>query len=72
MAMSYKFTRIWRQHQAGDPVPPEFDEGMIGTMLSRQIIEPVDIDEAEHAKAITAPPADKRLHAGKTRRKGAA
>jgi hypothetical protein len=65
--MRYRFKIPHRQFHIGDLVPEAWDAGMVSTLLQVHRIEPV-ADEPE-AKRITAPPADKKLHAGRVRQK---
>lgn len=61
---NYYFKRSWRQFKIGDPVPENFDSGMIGTMKSAGIIG----DPEPEVKDITAPPNDKMIRMAQRRK----
>ena len=73
----YQFKRMYRNYNAGDPVPETFTPGVVDALLQRGVIcACVEVAETvpSAAKTIDYPPADKSManRSGKTRRKGAA
>lgn len=51
----YQFKHQWHQYHVGDPVPAEFDDGTVGTLLQYHHIEEVKAFEKPWKTKVVRP-----------------
>lgn len=66
--MKYRFKRMYRQYQPGDPVPDTYGKGVISAFLLSGTIEPVTAANPPAVKDIQSPPVNKMIEAPRGRK----